>query len=94
MNIAAKILNEVVNKIQQHKELYTITKWLHSKYVKLVQHSEISNITNQIIRLKKNHVFIWIDSEKSFDKTQPPFMIQKQKQNTLKQTTTTNLLAN
>ena len=46
--------------------------------VKMVQYIHKSNnVTHHINKLKnKNYIFISIDTEKAFEKIQPPFMIK------------------
>ena len=78
MSIDAKILKKKKNVSKQFsnisKHSHTMIKLDLFQGVRVLQYTQI-NVIHHINKLKgKNHMIIWIDAEKAFDKTQHPFM--------------------
>ena len=60
-----------------HKKDHTPwSSWIHPSVTRMVQHTQINVIYHIKKRKDKNHMIIFIDAEKAFDKIQHPFMIK------------------
>ena len=78
MNIDAKILNKILaHQIQQHiKGSYTMTKLVHSKVTRMIQHVQI-NVVHHHNKKRQKPYDHSIDSEKAFEKILHLFIIKK-----------------
>ena len=86
MNIDTKMLNTFLLQIQTHfvanpaahkKDHTPQPSWIHPWVRRMVQHTQISQCdTAHQKRKDENHMIISINTEKTFDKIQHPFMIE------------------
>ena len=51
-------------------------KWIHSRYARMAQYSQINKRNTSHKRKNKNHMIVSIDAKKVFDKVQHPFIIK------------------